>query len=76
MLGRITFDPKMMRGRTCIRGMRIPVFLVANLVPNGMTVREIIEEYPDLFAADIRQALQYAACLARKEVHPVTGSAS
>jgi uncharacterized protein (DUF433 family) len=76
MLERVTFDPKIMGGRACIRGMRIPVSLVVNLVANGMTTDEIIEEYPDLVAEDIRQALQYAACLAREEVHPVAESAS
>ena len=76
MFDRITFDPKIMGSRACIRGMRIPVSLVVSLVANGMTASEIIEEYPDLEKEDITQALQYAACLAREELHPVSGSAS
>lgn len=72
MLDRITFDPKIMGGRACIRGMRITVSLVVNLVANGMTTDEILREYPDLEAEDIRQALQYASSLANEEVHPLT----
>lgn len=70
MFDRITFDPKMMGGRACIRGMRMTVSMVVNLVANGMTIPEILGEYPDLEPDDIRQALQYAASLAREEVHP------
>ena len=63
MLGfdRITFDPNMLGGKACIRGMRIAVSLVVNLVANGMSVEEIISEYPDLETEDVRQALRYAA---------------
>ena len=48
MLGfdRITFDPHVMGGRACIRGMRISVSLLVNLVANGMTNDEIIDAYP------------------------------
>ena len=70
MFDRITFDPAMMGGRACIRGMRITVALIVNMVANGMTTAEILKEYPDLEAEDIRQALQYAAFLAREEVYP------
>jgi len=58
---RITSDPNMLGGKACIRGMRISVSLIVNLVANGMTVEEIIDEYPDLELEDIRQALHYAA---------------
>ena len=57
MLDRITFDSRVMGGQACIRGMRITVSLVVNLVTNGMTVDEILREYPVLEAEDIRQAL-------------------
>ena len=70
MFERITFDPLVMGGRACIRGMRITVSLVVNLVANGMTTDDILAEYPDLEAEDIREALQYAASLASEEVHP------
>ena len=47
-LDRITFDPNVMGGRACIRGLRITVSLVINLVANSMSVEEIIASYPDL----------------------------
>jgi uncharacterized protein (DUF433 family) len=57
MFERITFNPTMMGGRACIRGMRITVALVVNLVANGMSAGEIIREYPDLEPEDIQEAL-------------------
>ncbi|MCG2768499.1 MAG: DUF433 domain-containing protein [Anaerolineae bacterium] len=71
MLGfdRITFDPNVMGGRACIRGMRVTVSLIINLVANGMTVEQIIEDYPYLEPDDVRQALQYAAWLAEESVY-------
>ena len=70
-LDRITFDPNLMGGKACIRGMRITVSLVLNLVANSMSTEEIIEAYPYLEKDDIRQALQYAAWLAEETVHPI-----
>jgi uncharacterized protein (DUF433 family) len=70
-LDRITFDPKVMGGRACIRGMRISVSLVLNLIANGSTSSEIIAEYPYLEPEDIQQSLQYAAWLAEETVHSV-----
>jgi len=58
---RITADPDILAGKACIRGMRIPVSLIVNLVANGMTIAEIIDDYPDVEPEDIRQALQYAS---------------
>jgi uncharacterized protein (DUF433 family) len=73
MLGfdRITFDPNVMGGRACIRGMRLTVSLIVNLVANGMSLEEIIEAYPYLEPEDIRQALKYAAWLAEETVYPL-----
>ena len=68
---RITFDPNMMGGKACIRGMRVTVSLILNLVANGMSTEEIIEKYPYLEQEDIRQALQYAAWLTEETVHPL-----
>jgi uncharacterized protein (DUF433 family) len=58
---RITFDPNVMGGQACIRGMRIPVSLILNLVANRMTTDEIIAEYPDLEPQDVQESLQYTA---------------
>lgn len=68
-LDRITFDPSILRGQACVRGMRIPVSLIVNLVAHGKTFREILEEYPSLEEKDIAQSLQYASLLARDEAH-------
>ncbi|HEY7333251.1 MAG TPA: DUF433 domain-containing protein [Bryobacteraceae bacterium] len=70
MFERITFDPEIMGGRACIRGMRITVSLLLNLVANGMPIDAILREYPDLEAEDIKEALSYASALANEEVHP------
>jgi uncharacterized protein (DUF433 family) len=66
---RITFDRDVMGGRACIRGMRITVSLVVNLVANGMSMEEIVDAYPYLAPEDVQQALQYAAWLAEETVH-------
>jgi uncharacterized protein (DUF433 family) len=67
---RVTFDPEVMGGRACIRGMRVTVSLVVNLVASGMSSEEIIKDYPYLEPDDIRQALQYAAWLTEETIHP------
>ena len=68
MFDRITFDPMVMGGRACVRGIRITVALVVNLVANGMSAEDITREYPDLEREDIRQSLQYASALANEEI--------
>jgi uncharacterized protein (DUF433 family) len=70
MWDRITFDPEVMRGQACIRGLRIPVSLVVSLIANGMTTGGIIEEYPALEPEDIRAALLYASWLTQERVLP------
>lgn len=67
---RVTFDPAVMGGRACLRGMRVTVSLVVNLVANGMTTDEILKAYPYLEAEDVRQSLQYVAWLANESVYP------
>jgi uncharacterized protein (DUF433 family) len=65
-----------MGGRACIRGTRITVSLVVNLVANNMSVGEIVREYPDLEPEDVRQALAYASALANEEIHPFMSPAA
>jgi len=72
-LNRITFDEKIAGGKACIRGMRIPVSIIVNLVAQGVSTEEIIKEYPDLETEDIRQSLQYAALLTSEEIHSLKG---
>lgn len=66
---RITFDSNIMGGKACIRGMRITVSLILNLVANGMNTEEIVDAYPYLEDEDVHQALQYAVWLAEDSVH-------
>ena len=77
MLGfdRITFDPNILGGKACIRGMRISVSLIVNLVANGMTAPQIVAEYPDLEEEDIAQALKYAAWASDDLFFPATETA-
>jgi uncharacterized protein (DUF433 family) len=67
-LERITYDPAIMGGKACIRGMRIPVSLVLKLLAGGLSKPQILAEYPDLEPADIDQAIDYAAMLADERV--------
>jgi len=66
---RITFDPKIMGGRACIRGMRIAVSVIVGQIAHGASFEEILKGYPDLEREDIQQAVEYAAWLAQEEVH-------
>lgn len=68
---RITQTPDVLAGRATIRGLRISVAHVVNLVANGMTPAQIVEELPELEEDDIREALAYAAALAQDELHPL-----
>jgi uncharacterized protein (DUF433 family) len=68
MFERITFDPNVLGGRPCIRGMRIPVSVIVGQFAHGATEKEILEDYPDLEVEDIRQALEYAAWLTQEQV--------
>jgi uncharacterized protein (DUF433 family) len=58
---RITVEADKMRGVPCISGLRIPVATVVRMVAEGMSVDEILADYPDLEAEDICEELQYAA---------------
>jgi uncharacterized protein (DUF433 family) len=71
MLDRITHDPNLLAGRATLRGLRISVAHVVNLVANGMTTAQIIADLPDLEEEDIRQALAYAGVIAEDQIHPI-----
>lgn len=73
---RITLDPNILGGKASIRGMRISVSLIVNLVANGMSFEEILAEYPDLEVEDIQQALRYAAWAADDTVYIPAGLAA
>lgn len=60
-LDRITFDSAVMGGKPCIRGLRVTVGTLVGLVASGKSAEQIVALYPYLEAADITQALRYAA---------------
>jgi uncharacterized protein (DUF433 family) len=67
-MDRITFNPDQCGGRPCIRGMRIRVKDVLDLLAAGVSEADILADYPDLEAEDIRASLAYAA---EESDHPV-----
>jgi uncharacterized protein (DUF433 family) len=68
LLDRITVDSDVLVGKPVIKGTRVPVYLLVELVANGMTVKEVLKEYPQLKEADIKAALMYASKLVESEV--------
>ena len=72
LLARITVDPNICHGKPCIRGLRYPVEFLLELLSGDMTAEQILSDYPDLEAADLRAAIAYAARLSRiKSIEPV-----
>ncbi len=65
LLARITTDPAICHGKACVRGLRYPVEMLLELLSGGMTTAEILADYEDLEADDIRAVLTFAARLSR-----------
>jgi len=70
-LNRITFNPEVMGGKPCIRGMRVTVGAIVGLVASGKTVDEVLADYPYLEREDILEALSYAAWRAEEREVPI-----
>ena len=58
---RISSDSEILHGKPCIKGTRIPVYLIVSLVGEGVSVEEIIKDYPSLKPEDIKAAVKYAS---------------
>jgi uncharacterized protein (DUF433 family) len=72
---RITVNPNQMGGLPCIRGLRIPVATIINMLADGMSADQILGAYPDLQANDIAEALHFAAeAVSERELPLLTGS--
>ena len=72
LLARITVDPNICHGKPCVRGLRYPVEFLLELLSSDMTVSEILADYPDLEADDLRAACAYGARLSRvQRVEPL-----
>jgi uncharacterized protein (DUF433 family) len=73
-LTRITFNPNIMGGKPCIRGLRVTAGTVVGLVAEGYTTSDILKSYPYLEDADIPEALAYAAWRAEEiEIPLISG---
>lgn len=71
MLKRIISDPKICGGYACIKGTRIPVYLILDFLAAGNSIEEILKEYPQLTKEDILEAIEYGALLAREELEEI-----
>lgn len=65
---RIVINSEIMHGKPLIKGTRIPVYIVLNLLAGGLKPEEVLREYPDLANEDILACLEYAAELAQEEL--------
>ena len=70
---RITMDPDKCFGKPCIRGLRMRVASVLSYLSSGMTIDEILKEWPELEREDIYQALGYAALTMEERIVPLEG---
>jgi len=66
LLARLSIDPQVCFGKPCIRGHRIWVSLILDLLAGGLSIKEILEEYPGLEEADVLACLAYAAEMTRE----------
>ncbi len=70
-LEHISSNPDICHGKPCIKGTRIPVYLIVSLISEGMSIEEIINDYPSLTAENIKAAIQYAAKLCEYEAYAI-----
>ena len=68
---RISSDPDICHGKPCIKGTRIPVYLIISLIGEGESVEDIIKDYPSLTPDDIEAAIKYAAKLCEYEAYAI-----
>jgi uncharacterized protein (DUF433 family) len=68
LLDRTVVDPNILAGKPVIKGTRIPVYLIVELIATGMNTKNLLKEYPELKEDDIKAALLYASKLLEKEI--------
>lgn len=66
-MNRIDVDPKVMGGKPVIKGTRIPVYLILDLLAAGYNAKKIVEEYPELKEEDVTAAVEYASEILKGE---------
>jgi uncharacterized protein (DUF433 family) len=70
MFERISINPNVYHGQACIKGTRIPVYLIVKMLANGDTIEELLKDYPSITREDILACLAYAGALAEDENIP------
>lgn len=71
LLDRVTIDPRICGGKPCIKGTRIWVSLILDVLADGTTEAELLTEYPQLTHEDVLAAIAYGAEMARERIVPV-----
>ena len=65
--GRIAIDPEICHGKPCIKGTRIPVYLILEMLEHGLSFKEILDEYPHITVDDIKACIKFAKVLINNE---------
>jgi uncharacterized protein (DUF433 family) len=73
MLSRISIDPNICFGKPCIRGHRIWVSLVLDLLADGYTIQQVLDDYPGLEEADVLACIAYGAEMSRERYVEIPG---
>ena len=71
MIKRISADPKICGGYACIKGTRVPVYVILDFLAAGDSIEKILTEYPQLSRDDVLAAIEYASLLAKEELELV-----
>ncbi len=71
MFSRISIDPKVCFGQACIKGTRIPVYQIVQMLANGDSIEDLLESYPTIKKKDIHECLRYAGYLAQEQTSPL-----
>ena len=72
MINRISADPMVCGGYACIKGTRVPVYVILDFLAAGDSIEKVLEEYPQLTRDDILASIEYGSILAKEELEPVT----
>jgi uncharacterized protein (DUF433 family) len=71
MYERISIDPRVCHGQACVKGTRIPVHQIVDMLAHGDTFHDLLDAYPSLEPDDLRACLEYVAVLARERFSPL-----
>ena len=71
LLERIQIDPRICHGQPCVKGTRIPVWLIVQYFANGDSIEDVLAAYPSLHRNDVQACLAYAAEMTRERVLPI-----